>query len=365
MLIRSIIQELENFAPLQYQESYDNCGLIVGNAQWECTGVLCCLDSTEAVINEAIENGCNLVVAHHPIVFSGLKKINGKNYVERTIITAIKNDIAIYAIHTNADNIINGVNDKIASKLGLINKKILVPKENLLAKLITYIPDSYLETVQQVLFDNGAGNIGNYSDASFASEGLGTFKANNKANPFIGEPEKRHEEAEKKLEVLIPLHKKEVLIDVLKKAHPYEEVAYEVIALNNVHNEVGSGMIGELPTEMNETDFLKEIKTTFGLSVIKHTALLNKPIKKVSVCGGAGSFLIKHSIQSGADIFISSDIKYHEFFDADKRIIVADIGHWESEQFTPDIIIEVLRAKFPIFAVLKSKVNTNSVSYFI
>jgi len=365
MLIRSIIQELENFAPIQYQESYDNCGLIVGNAQWECTGVLCCLDSTEAVINEAIENGCNLVVAHHPIVFSGLKKINGKNYVERTIITAIKNDIAIYAIHTNADNILNGVNDIIASKLGLINKRILAPKENLLAKLVTYIPNSYMEIVRNALFNNGAGNIGNYSEASFSSEGLGTFKANDQANPFIGKAGIRHVEAEKKLEVLIPLHKKDLLIDVLKNAHPYEEVAYEVISLNNVHNEVGSGIIGELPTETNEIDLLKNIKTTFGLSVIKHTALLNKPIKKVAVCGGSGSFLIKHSIQSGADMLITSDIKYHEFFDADNKLIIADIGHWESEQFTPDIIIEVLRAKFPIFAVLKSKVNTNSVRYFI
>jgi len=365
MQISSIINVLETFAPPAYQESYDNSGLIIGDASQKCKGILCTLDATEDVIREAIAMGCNLVVAHHPIVFSGLKKINGKNYVERAIIAAIKNEIAIYAIHTNADNVLSGVNDAIANKLGLVNRKILSPKKDLLAKLITFVPLDYLATVRQALFEAGTGNIGNYNEVSFSSEGIGTYTANEKANPFLGEKGKNHEEAERRLEVIFPIHSQRNVIKALKNAHPYEEVAYDIIPLANEYQEVGSGLIGNLPEPMTEIEILTKIKQAFGLKVIKHTQLLGNPVSKIAVCGGAGSFLIKDAIGAGADIYITADVKYHEFFDADKRIVIADIGHWESEQFTVDLLIDILSTKFPTFAILKSEVNTNSVRYFL
>jgi len=365
MQISSIIDVLESFAPPAYQESYDNSGLIIGDATQKCKGILCTLDATEDVIREAIAMGCNLVVAHHPIVFSGLKKINGKNYVERAIIAAIKNEIAIYAIHTNADNILEGVNDAIASKLGLLNRKILSPKKNLLAKLITFVPLDYLAIVRQALFEAGTGNIGNYNEVSFSSEGVGTYTANEKANPFLGEKGKNHEEAERRLEVIFPIHSQRNVIKALKNAHPYEEVAYDIIPLANEYQEVGSGLIGNLSEPLTEIEILVKIKEAFGLKVIKHTPLLGKPVSKIAVCGGSGSFLIKDAIGAGADIYITADVKYHEFFDADNRIVIADIGHWESEQFTVDLLIDILSTKFPTFAVLKSEVNTNSIRYFL
>jgi len=365
MNIATIIKELEDFAPLAYQESYDNSGLLTGNSQWECTGALCTLDVTEQVIEEAINKGCNLVIAHHPIIFSGLKKITGKTYVERTIIKAIKNDIALYAIHTNADNVLNGVNNTIAIKVGLRKTKILVPKVNILAKLITFIPLDFVARVKEALFNAGAGNIGNYSEASFGVEGIGTYKANKDANPFLGEIGVTHAENELKLEVIFPLHKQSQILKSLFKAHPYEEVAYDIIPLNNEHHQVGSGLIGSLLKPINEVEFLNNLKDTFGLKAIKHTPLLNKAISQVAVCGGSGSFLIKQAIAAGADVFITSDIKYHEFFDAENKIIILDIGHWESEQFTIDLLVDIIRSKFPTFAVLKSEVVTNPVQYFL
>ena len=363
--IVSIINVLEAFAPPAYQESYDNSGLIIGNASQVCTGILCTLDATEEVILEAKEKGCNLIVAHHPIVFGGLKKINGKNYVERTVIAAIKNDIAIYAIHTNADNVIAGVNETIANKLELIEKKILVPKKNLLAKLITFIPTSHFVQVRKALFESGAGHIGNYHEASFSNEGIGTYTANEKANPFLGEIGKNHEEIERRIEVIFPIHTQRKVIKALKEAHPYEEVAYDIVPLANEFDTVGSGLIGILPTPMTETALLEKVKQAFGLKVIKHTPLLGKPVSKVALCGGSGSFLTKDAIAAGADIYITADVKYHEFFDAENKIVIADIGHWESEQFTVDLLFDILHLKFPTFAVLKSKVNTNSVRYFL
>jgi dinuclear metal center YbgI/SA1388 family protein len=365
MIIAHIIAALDQFAPPSYQESYDNCGLITGNPTWQCSGVLCTLDATEAVVLEAVAKGCNLIVAHHPIIFSGLKKIIGKNYVEQTIITAIKNDVAIYASHTNLDSVLNGVNGKIADALGLMFRQILAPKQQTLLKLFTYVPFRHANAVRDAIFKAGGGYISNYSECSFSVEGMGTFKANEGANPFIGDVGKRHEEREMKLEIILPNYLKNNVIAALQAAHPYEEVAYEIISLNNALNTVGSGLIGELPAPMDEIAFLQIIKTAFGLQVIKHTKLLDKPIQKIAVCGGAGSFLISNVKAAKADIYITSDIKYHEFFDAENEMIIADIGHWESEQFTPDLLIDVLKSKFPTFAVLKSEVVTNPVGYFL
>lgn len=364
MKIADIINILENLAPPVLQEDYDNAGLITGNTNWDCTGVLCTLDATGTIIDEAKANNCNLVVAHHPIIFKGLKKITGKNYVEQTIINAIKNDIAIYAVHTNLDNIIEGVNNKIADKLNLINRKILLPKENMLMKLYTFAPVDVAEKVRNALFAAGAGFIGNYSECSFNAEGTGTFKAGENTNAYAGKKNIRHEENETKIEVIFPSYLKNKIVDALLQAHPYEEAAYDIITLSNQFQKTGSGLIGELENEISEKDFLSLVKNAFGLQVIRHTELLQKPVKKIAVCGGAGSFLINKAITAKADFYITADVKYHEFFDADNKMVIADIGHYESEQFTIELLQAVLQANFPNFAVLKTKRRTNPVNYF-
>ena len=365
MKLIEIIEILENISPAVLQEHYDNCGLITGNNSWNCTGILCTLDCTEEVVVEAIAKKCNLIIAHHPIIFNGLKKINGNNYVEKAVITAIKNDIAIYAIHTNLDNILTGVNGMIADQLKLVNRKVLIPKQNLLKKLQTFIPADYAEQLKAALFVSGAGNIGQYSDCSFSTEGLGSFRPGNNTTPFSGEKEKRNTEQEVKIEMVFPAFLENQVIQALLTHHPYEEAAYDIIPISNTDASIGSGLIGELPEPADETAFLQTIKTAFGLQVIRHTGLCNKKVKIVAVCGGAGSFLIKKAVAAGADFYITSDVKYHEFFDANNRMVIADIGHWESEQFTPDLIITVLRSNFPTFAVLKSETRTNPVQYFI
>ncbi len=365
MQIADIINVLEEWAPISLQESYDNAGLLTGQASWECTGVVCTLDATEEVILEAKNRGCNLVVAHHPIIFGGLKKITGRNYVEKTVIASIKNEVAIYAIHTNLDNVLNGVNKRIAEQIGLINCRILAPKAGQLKKLVSFVPIDHAPALRQALFEAGAGNIGNYSGVSFNGEGIGTFTGSDQTNPFVGEPGRPHTEKEIKIEMVFPAFLESNLVKTLLKNHPYEEIAYDIISLSNDYQSVGSGLLGEFPEPITETGFLQMLKTAFDLSLIRHTPLLGKNIQKVAICGGSGSFLIEKAIASGADIYISADIKYHEFFDANQRILLADIGHWESEQYTTDLLIEILQAKFPTFAVLKSGIRTNPVNYFL
>lgn len=365
MKIKEIIHFLENLAPLSLQENYDNAGLITGNSETECTGIITSLDVTESVMEEAVKRNCNLIVAHHPIIFSGIKKLNGKNYVERTVISAIKNDLAIYAIHTNLDNIIEGVNKKIADKLHLQNCKTLLPKEGTLQKLVTFSPVNHAEEVRNALFKAGAGAIGKYDECSFNAQGEGTFKAGKESNPFVGEIGKRHSENETRIEIIFPSFLQNKIIQSLKESHPYEEVAYYIQALENFQENVGSGLIGELTEEISETELLKSLKRDFDLSVIKHTSFLGNPVTKVAVCGGAGIFLLPNAIVAGAHAYITSDIKYHEFFDADNRILLADIGHYESEQFTIGLLTDFLKGKFPNFAVLKTEMNTNPVNYFL
>lgn len=364
MVIAELLSFLESIANRSLQENYDNAGLITGDAGWNCSGVICCLDSTEEVIDEAIKKNCNLVIAHHPIIFRGLKKINGKNYVEKTIIKAIKNDIAIYAIHTNLDNILEGVSGKMAAMLGLQNASILALKENTLKKLFVFVPVDKAELVRDAIFDAGGGRIGNYSECSFNAEGWGTFKAGPGTNPFAGNISERHQERELKIEVIFPAYLETKIVGAMKSAHPYEEVAYDIVTLANAHPKTGSGVIGELVNPMDEISFLKHLKSVFKLPLIRHTNLRGIPIKSVAVCGGAGSFLIPNALSAGADIYITGDIKYHEFFDANGRMIVADIGHYESEQFTINLLQEILVEKFPTFAVLKTEVITNPVYYF-
>ncbi len=362
--VKQITNLLETIAPLSYQESYDNAGLLTGNPDQPITKILVSLDCTEAIIDEAISKGCNLVIAHHPIIFGGLKKLNGKNYVERTIIKAIKNDIAIYAIHTNLDNVHTGVNKKIADQLGLSNTRILVPAQGKLKKLSVFVPSAYVGAVQAALFEAGCGHIGNYSECSFTIEGTGTFKANAYTNPFVGNIGEQHRETETKLETVFPAHLQHKVIQALLKTHPYEEVAYDMYALENTHSQVGSGMIGELEAPLDTESFLKHVKHSMQANTIRFTQTANNKIHKVAVCGGAGSFLIKQAIASGADAFVTADVKYHEFFDAENRLLIADIGHYESEIFTKELLKDVITENFPKFAVLLSETNTNPINYY-
>ena len=365
MKIEPILSLLESIAPPALQEGYDNAGLITGNRDWECHGVLTTLDATEAVVDEAIARGCNLIVAHHPIIFSGLKKITGRNYVEKTIIRAIKSDIAIYAIHTNLDNVTGaGVNGRIAAMLGLENRAPLQAKEGLLQKLHCFVPLAHLEAIRNAIFGAGGGHIGHYNECSWSTEGKGTFKGGQDTAPFVGQPGVRHEEAEMKLEVILPVWLSAAVVKAMVRAHPYEEVAYDLVNLANTYGEVGSGLIGELPAALEEKAFLEKIRDVFRVPVVRHTRLTGQPVQRVAVCGGAGSFLISKALQAGANFYITSDVKYHEFFDANDRMVIADIGHFESEQFTIDLLFEVLREKFLNFAVLKSDTKTNPVNYY-
>lgn len=364
MIIKELTTYLEAIAPLAYQESYDNAGLIVGNASAEVSGVLVTLDSTEEVIDEAIAKGCNLVVAHHPIIFKGLKKLTGKNYIERTIIKAIKNDVAIYATHTNLDSVVGGVNFKIAEKLKLEKVKILAPKSQVLMKLVVFVPVNNAKEVLEALHAAGAGMIGNYSHASFRCEGTGAFRPNEKAKPTIGAANVDEEVHENRVEVIFPAYLKNQVLAAMYRTHIYEEVAHDIIMLENQNSEVGSGIIGELSNEMSERDFLAYLKQNMGVSVIRHTKLLGKPIRKVAVCGGSGGFLLGDAIGQLADIFITADYKYHEFFDADNRIIIADIGHYESEQYTKELLKDYICKKFINFAVHLSETPTNPINYY-
>jgi dinuclear metal center YbgI/SA1388 family protein len=361
--IVDVIRVLESWAPPVLQESYDNSGLLTGNRADACTGILCCLDVTEAILDEALERGCNLVVAHHPLIFGGIKKLSGGTGLERTLIKAIKKDLAIYAIHTNLDNVISGVNGKIASLLQLQQVRVLLPKENTLCKLVTYVPLQHTASVRDALFAAGAGHIGRYAECSFSVAGEGTFKAGDGTKPFVGEQGRRHVEPEHRLEVIVPGYLQAAVLEALRKAHPYQEVAYEFVPLSNLHQEVGSGLVGVLSEPAEEKAFLETLARSFGVGQLRHSPLLQRPIRTVAVCGGAGSFLISKALAAGADLFLTADLKYHNFFEADGRLVLVDIGHFESEQFTIELLADHLAEKFLNFAVLKTSISTNPVNY--
>lgn len=363
MIISDLTKYLESVAPPQLQEDYDNAGLIIGSHSRPCTGVLCTLDVTSAVIAEAKEKNCNLIVAHHPLIFRGLKRINGYSEVELAVIEAIKQDVAIFAAHTNLDNIITGVNSTIADRLQLTNRKVLDPKPHLLKKLFTFIPEDHLDSVRNELFAAGAGFIGNYAECSFSNPGTGSFLGQEGTNPFSGEPGIRKYEKEVKLEVILPVWLEKQVVEALLQSHPYEEVAYDVVSLDNSYDRFGSGLIGDLPP-IDESGFLSKLQHEFGSPTIRHTAFAGRQISRVAVCGGAGSFLISKALSAGADAFVTADLKYHEFFAPEGRMLLCDVGHYESEQYTTSLFVELLLRKFPTFAVLKSETLTNPVRYF-
>ncbi|MFK8060960.1 MAG: Nif3-like dinuclear metal center hexameric protein [Polaribacter sp.] len=363
MIIKDITNYLEELAPLNYAEDFDNVGLLVGNYNTEVSSVLVTLDTLEETVDEAIAKKCNLIISFHPIIFSGLKKINGNSYVERVVLKAIKNDIAIYATHTALDNSKNGVSAKICAVLGLENTKILIPKKGIIKKLTTFVPTDTAEMLRNSLFKAGAGNIGNYDNCSFNIDGKGTYRGNENSTPTLGEKGKLHTEKETRISVVFESKNEAAILKSLQKNHPYEEVAYELITTENVHQNIGMGMIGELPQEMDEKDFLLFLKKTMQTDCVRHSNFIDKKIKKVAVLGGSGSFAISNAKRAGADAYVSADFKYHEFFKAESSILLADIGHYESEQFTKNLLVDYLTKKFSNFAVILSEKSTNPIYY--
>ena len=363
MKLKEIISFFNQIAPFSLQESYDNSGLQTGDPEMEITGGLICLDITPEVLDEAISHKMNLIIAHHPLIFGGINSITGKNQTEKILLKAIKNDMAILAVHTNLDTVIPGVNDQIADKLRLINRKVLAPLNDKLLKLVFFVPVAHADSVRKAVFEAGAGVIGNYDYCSYNVVGEGTFRASEKAHPHVGEIGKIHIEKEIRVETIFPEYIHGRIIAALLSAHPYEEVAYDIYPLKNIHPGIGMGIIAELEEEIDELKFLKALKQTFKTGCVRYTNLLNKKIKRVALCGGSGSFLLKKAIAAGADVFISADFKYHQFFEAENRIIIADIGHYESEQFTKELFYELVTKKFPKFALRLSEVNTNPINY--
>jgi dinuclear metal center YbgI/SA1388 family protein len=364
MTIKEICSHLEKLAAPSLQESYDNSGLLIGDKSAEVTKALITLDVTDTVLDEAIEEGCGLIIAHHPVIFKGLIKLTGSTLTERIVIRAIKNDLAIYAIHTNLDNVSSGVNAMLAEKLGLTQTQILSPIRGNLRKLVTFSPKDYADKVRKAIFDAGAGHIGEYDCCSYNTEGKGSFRALEGTNPFVGEQGKIHYEEEIRIETILPEFLVGKVLKAMIEAHPYEEVAYDVYLLDNINTNTGAGMIGELNTGKSTTDFMKEVKKVLGSAVLKHSPLIDRPVKKVAICGGSGSFLIHTARAAGADVFITGDIKYHDYFDYHGEMTIVDAGHYETEQFTKDLLATILKQKFPTFALLNSRVNTNPVSVF-
>jgi dinuclear metal center YbgI/SA1388 family protein len=371
MKIKEVTRLIEELSPLNYAEEFDNVGLLVGSHDTEIKGILVTLDCLEETVDEAIQSKCNLIVSFHPIIFSGLKKINGKNYVERAVIRAIKNDVAIYAMHTALDNSIRGVSDKMGAVLGLQNRKVLMPKSGTLKKLTTYVPPSSSEEVRQALFEAGAGNIGNYSHCSFNAAGEGTYMGDEDSKPAIGEKEVMQRVSEVLITVIFDSHLEGKLLRALRNSHPYEEIAFDIVTVDNRHPEIGMGIVGDLEEETGTKEFLSSLKSIFGTPSLRHSRLNRKTIGKVAMLGGSGSFGIEAAITSGAHVYVTSDLKYHDFFKAENRIILVDIGHYESEQFTKNLLADYLTKKITNFApaqpagrVVLSKNSTNPINYF-
>ena len=363
MKIKDVTNYIEELAPLAYAEDFDNVGLLVGNYQTEVKGVLVTLDTLEETVDEAIAKNCNLIISFHPIIFSGLKKLNGNSYVEKAVLKAIKNDIAIYATHTALDNSNKGVSAKICEVLGLQNTKVLIPKKGLVKKLTTYIPKDYLEKIRQALFEAKAGNIGNYDHCSFTNIGEVTFKGNENSNPVLGKKVELQKEEEIQLTITFEQKNEAAILEALFENHPYEEVAYEITTTENVHQNIGMGMIGELEKPLEEKDFLVYLKKTMQTDCVRYSNLLHKKIHRVAVLGGSGSFAISNAIKEKADAYVSADFKYHDFFKAENKILLADIGHYESEQFTKRLLVDYLTKKFSNFAIVLSEKSTNPIYY--
>jgi dinuclear metal center YbgI/SA1388 family protein len=363
MRIKEVVKALEAWAPPVLQEEYDNCGLQTGDPEAEVTEALLTLDCTEEVVAEAVQNKCGLIIAHHPVIFKGIRSLTGRNDVERTLLAAIRANVAIYAIHTNLDNVIDGVNGEIAARLGLKPLHVLDPKPGQLRKLVVFVPLEHADAVRDAMFAAGAGHVGGYDECSFNLEGNGTFRAGEGTSPFVGKPGERHAEAEVRVEVLCPATLEHAALAAMRSAHPYEEVAYDLYPVLNGHPCIGSGLLAEWDEPLDEGAFLDKLKAVFGSLVIRHTSFTGKPVKRVALCGGSGAFLIGKAMAAGADAYVTGDVKYHEFFQPEGRMLLADIGHFESEQFTPNLIQSRLARILPTFATRLSKTGTNPIHF--
>ena len=363
MLVKDIIRLLNNYAPLSYSEEFDNTGLIIGNKNNNVTGILICLDSTVEVIQEAIDLKYNMIVSFHPIIFRGLKQLSPGNYVNDSVLLAIKNDISIYAIHTALDNSVVGVNSKLAQELGISKLKILLPKQNTIKKLTTYSPVEKAYFLRDELFNTGAGTIGKYQNCSFSIEGKGTFKGDESSNPSIGNKMEDTVQTEVCINITYLKHLENKVLSKLREIHPYEEIAYEITTLENINENIGMGMYGEIKEPLSEVKLIEKLKNKLGIKFVKHSKLLKKPIKKIAILAGSGSFGIEKAIAINADAYITSDLKYHDYFKAESSILLLDVGHYESEQFTKNLLYDILTKKFPNFAIALTKTNTNPVNY--
>lgn len=363
MRIRELLQTIEQIAPLPLQESFDNSGVQVGDTNQEAKGVLVCIDVTENVILEAVNLNCNLVVSHHPIAFRSFKSLTGKTYVERSMILAIKHDIVLYAAHTNLDNALQGINSHLAEMLNLQNVRILSPQKNNLLKLATFAPTTYAEAIRNALFNAGAGHIGNYDSCSYNLEGKGTFRAGKGTHPFCGNIGEIHTEQEVRIETILPAFRQKEVLRALMAVHPYEEPAYDLYPLANDWSGAGSGVVGTLPEEMDEEEFLYLLKDTFRLTTLQHSPFRGTPVRDVAICGGSGAFLIPKAMAYGADVFITGEAKYNDFYDVEDKLLLATIGHYESEVCSKEIFFDVLSKKYPTFAIHKSGFDINPVNY--
>lgn len=360
----TIIDLLEKIAPPTLQEAYDNSGIIVNANNHDVSGAIICLDVTEEVVKEAIVNQCNLIISHHPPIFKGIKSLDSRSFSSRAILLAIKHDISLYAIHTNLDNVAHGVSQTMAQRLGLIDTRVLQPTKPNLLKLAVFVPASHHRSLSAALFGAGAGNIGNYAECSFAAPGMGTFTPLPGSTPFIGETNQISQVEEIKLEVVFPNYLKQSVLTAMRSAHPYEEIAFDLIALENTPTQTGAGLVGELPEALSPNEFLLRLRKAFGTPAIKHTPFITSEVKRIAVCGGAGSFLLSNALAQGADAYVTSDIKYHEYLEAQGKIAFIDVGHYESEQYAIDLLFDKLTENFPNFAIFKTGVNTNPVQYF-
>lgn len=359
--IRQITALIEELAPLQLQESYDNAGMQVGDDSLPATGALLCVDVTEEVVDEAIQLGVNLIIAHHPLLFRPLKRIVGSNYVERVVMKALRNDIAIYAAHTNLDAV--AVNHVWAQKLGLSQLQVLQPIRNMLYKLVTYVPIAQADHLKEALFAAGAGTIGAYDCCSFTSNGVGSFRAGDDTHPYCGEKGVIHHEPESRVEVVLPAYLKSRIVRALLESHPYEEPAYDLIPIANDYTHAGIGVVGNLSHPVSARQLLQQVKEQTQCSVVRHNTLPDKMVQRIALCGGAGSSLIGAALAAKADVFITGEIGYHQFFGYENQIVLAEIGHYESEQHTKDIFCEVITKKIPNFALYYTTVETNPIKY--
>lgn len=364
MLIKEIIHHLQELAPLARQEDYDNSGLQVGRVDVDCSGALVCVDVTPAVVNEAIALGCNLIISHHPLIFKPLKHITGSSLTEQSVMIALSNNVTVYSAHTCLDNAPKGVSWKMAHMLGLEQVSVLQPQTNRMLKLSVFVPPTHADKLCESLFEAGAGHIGSYEHCVFRSQGCGSWRPLDGADPCIGTVGEVSSQPEVRLDMMLPVWKREAVEQALLAVHPYERPAYEFVAVRNSEPDAGSGAIGVLPEPMTAAQLALKIKDTFGSPVIRCSLMAPESmVQKVALCGGSGASLISHAIAAGADVYLTSDTKYHDFVDYGKRILLVDIGHHESEQCTKSIFYHLIREIFPNFAVRYSQQDINPIKY--